>query len=168
MARERFTPQARLSSRERLAIYFLGTLVVAGLGFSYYRIHIASPPVQLLEQTGFEPGGVDINRADWWELDLLLPGVGETIARRIVEYREIHGPFQSVDELIEVQGIGPATLEGIKPYVKVETVPRGTFRPVVSETAEGETEPVSTSENPPYGGLADAEESASMRKEGER
>jgi len=57
---------------------------------------------------------VDINRADWPEL-ALLPGVGETLARRIVESRRREGPFLDQRDLLRVPGIGPATLEEIQP-----------------------------------------------------
>jgi competence protein ComEA len=45
--------------------------------------------------------------------------VGPAIAGRIVQHREINGPFSSVDDLLEVSGIGPATLERIRPQATV-------------------------------------------------
>ena len=59
---------------------------------------------------------VDINTAQWPELDL-LPNIGETLARRIVESREVDGPFLDHDDLIRVRGIGPKTLNGMRPYL---------------------------------------------------
>ena len=59
---------------------------------------------------------VDINQADWPEL-IQLPEVGETLARRIVDFRQHRGPFGSIDELLAVAGIGPKTLEQIHPYL---------------------------------------------------
>jgi competence protein ComEA len=59
---------------------------------------------------------VDINRAPWPEL-AQLPQVGETLARRIVEQREVNGPFRDHDDLLRVRGIGPKTLDGIRPYL---------------------------------------------------
>ena len=59
---------------------------------------------------------VDINTAQWPELDL-LPNIGETIARRIVESREADGPYIDHDDLLRVRGIGPKTLFGIRPYL---------------------------------------------------
>ena len=49
---------------------------------------------------------VDINTADASELASGIKGVGEKRAMAIVEYRESHGPFQSVDELMKVKGVG--------------------------------------------------------------
>ena len=56
---------------------------------------------------------IDLNTADVAELEE-LPGVGPAIAQRIVEHREKNGPFTSVDGLLDVSGIGPATLEEIR------------------------------------------------------
>lgn len=57
-----------------------------------------------------EPEGpVDINTASLDELQTLT-GIGPVLAQRIMEYREEHGRFQSVEELLEVKGIGEATL----------------------------------------------------------
>ena len=59
---------------------------------------------------------VDPNSADWPEL-CLLPDVGEQLARRIVADRQANGPFRDWDDLRRVRGIGPRTLEGMKPYL---------------------------------------------------
>lgn len=59
---------------------------------------------------------VDINQAGWPEL-ALLPGVGETLARRIVESRDSDGPFRAAGDLLRVPGIGPSKLEEIAPYL---------------------------------------------------
>ena len=56
-------------------------------------------------------GPVDINSADASELASAITGVGEKKALVIVQYREAHGPFASVDELAMVKGIGTATTE---------------------------------------------------------
>jgi competence ComEA-like helix-hairpin-helix protein len=60
---------------------------------------------------------VDVNTADWPEL-VTLPDVGELMARRIVEYRQQHGPFQAVDDLRRIRGIGPKTMEHLRPYLE--------------------------------------------------
>jgi competence protein ComEA len=61
---------------------------------------------------------IDINRADEWLL-AALPGIGDTLARRIVEYREEHGLFRNTAELMKVEGIGEATFERIKDLITV-------------------------------------------------
>lgn len=57
---------------------------------------------------------VSLNTASERELDLLLPGVGLVLAGRIVAAR----PFTDVDDLLNVSGIGEATLEKLRPYVR--------------------------------------------------
>ena len=49
-----------------------------------------------------------------------LPGIGEKRAQAIVAYREEHGPFQTVDELDKVEGIGEGILAGLREYATVE------------------------------------------------
>lgn len=68
-----------------------------------------------------EPLKVDINTASERELQK-LDGIGELAARAVVAYREEHGRFTSADELLNVSGIGQATLEKIRPYLKIEEV----------------------------------------------
>ena len=60
---------------------------------------------------------VDVNEADWPEL-AQLPGIGQTLAQRIVATRDERGPFIDHSELRRVRGIGPKTLEKIKPYLR--------------------------------------------------
>lgn len=54
---------------------------------------------------------INLNSADAETLTRELKGIGATKAKAIVVYRDAHGPFSSVDELLEVKGIGAATLE---------------------------------------------------------
>lgn len=59
---------------------------------------------------------VDVNRAKWFEL-FAIPGVGETLAKRIVEYRNQNGEFSSIDELEAVRGLGPTSVQKMAPYL---------------------------------------------------
>lgn len=63
---------------------------------------------------------VNINSADAATLDRELHGIGAVKAQAIVEYREANGPFASVDELLEVKGIGAATLEKNRPKLSIQ------------------------------------------------
>lgn len=59
---------------------------------------------------------IDINTAGWPEI-AQLPDIGETLARRIVDHRRQHGPFVDHSDLRKVRGIGPKTLEKMKPHL---------------------------------------------------
>lgn len=61
---------------------------------------------------------VNINTATQAELEA-LPGIGPKIAERIIAYRERRGGFRSIDELLNVKGIGPKKFERIKPFIKL-------------------------------------------------
>lgn len=59
---------------------------------------------------------IDMNQAEWVEW-AELPGVGEGIAHRIIESRDIDGPFTNHEDLMRIKGIGPKTMEKIRPYL---------------------------------------------------
>lgn len=63
---------------------------------------------------------VNINTASAATLDECLPGIGPAYAQRIIEYRESHGGFKTIEEIQEVQGIGPKTFEKIKDQIAVD------------------------------------------------
>lgn len=50
---------------------------------------------------------------------MTLDGIGETLAQRIIDYREIYGDFASVDDLLNVQGIGEKRLAAIRDKITV-------------------------------------------------
>ena len=79
----------------------------------------APPPVE---------GVVNVNVATAQQLEL-LPGVGPARAKAIVEYRKAEGPFERLEGLLKVSGIGPRALERLRPFVVLEgkttAVPRG-------------------------------------------
>jgi competence protein ComEA len=63
---------------------------------------------------------IDVNSATWVEWGQ-LEGIGDSLARRIVADREQNGPFHSIDELRRVKGIGPKTLERMRPWLTVSS-----------------------------------------------
>jgi len=63
-------------------------------------------------------GTVNINRANLAQLQTLY-GIGPTKAQEILKYRKAHGEFKSVDELVNVKGIGPKTLQKLKSHVSI-------------------------------------------------
>jgi competence protein ComEA len=65
-----------------------------------------------------EPQRVDINHAEAWLLQA-LPGIGESRAQSIIDYRGKHGPFHTTAELANVNGIGSGVLETIRDLISV-------------------------------------------------
>lgn len=59
---------------------------------------------------------IDLNRADDAEL-ALLPGIGQVRAGLIVSYRQEHGPFRQVEDLLVIEGISESLLDRLRPYV---------------------------------------------------
>ena len=66
-----------------------------------------------------KPHPVNINTADESEL-ASLPGIGPAYAHRILVYRQNHGPFRSVDDLLAVRGIGPKRLAALRPLLRLD------------------------------------------------
>jgi competence ComEA-like helix-hairpin-helix protein len=78
---------------------------------------------------------IDVNTAGEAEMTQ-LPGLGPVTARRILDRRRDHGPFRSLDELLEVPGIGPATLAALRPHLRpLEPPPPPIPPPPASATA---------------------------------
>ncbi len=63
-----------------------------------------------------EPGKYDINTATLEQLQL-LPNIGPVLAQRIIDYRQEHGPFASIEDICNVSGIGQKRLESLKDYI---------------------------------------------------
>ena len=65
-----------------------------------------------------QPQKIDLNLAEAWLLEA-LPGIGETRARAIIDYRQQNGLFNNINELTKVEGIGVTTYEKIKHLITV-------------------------------------------------
>lgn len=111
------------------AVTFLVILILAGAGFWGLRrfapamflgkpdliaVPNAERPQNRTTQNKLEL--LNINTATVEELQT-LPNIGEATAQRIIDYRTQHGNFASVDALQNVKGIGPKTLEKLRPFV---------------------------------------------------
>ena len=77
-------------------------------------LEAAQPP----QQAEAEAGKININLADAETLDT-LPGIGEQLAQRIVEYRSYNGPFSKIEDLMLVSGIGEAKFRELRTQITV-------------------------------------------------
>jgi competence protein ComEA len=74
----------------------------------------------VIGDTSKAPQKVNLNTAEAWLL-MALPGVGESKAATIIEYRAAHGPFVNIMELTKVPGFGPALFDSLKDLVTVSS-----------------------------------------------
>lgn len=70
------------------------------------------------EQSDAAQEKVNVNTADLETL-MTLPGIGETLAQRIIDYRETYGPFTAPEDLTEVSGIGEKRLDAIRDFISL-------------------------------------------------
>ncbi len=126
--------------KEAGVLLFLILTFIVGMGIHVYHQHWAPLPAHVTETdvseiiSSSEPihqkegiqsseteklaGCISLNRAGKEELER-VPGIGPVTAERIVAYRDGNGSFQTIEELIKVQGIGKKTVKKLKPYLQL-------------------------------------------------
>ena len=97
--------------------FFLGR--ASALGEARITVQRAAPASDALQIDGSGEGKLCLNTATREEL-LALPGVGEKTADRILSYRDTYGRFSAVEQLLDVEGIGPTLLEQLRGLVTVD------------------------------------------------
>ena len=133
------------TEREKHVIIFLVCTLILGYGVKLYQgshLYDDFKPVTLIEKETFEKRAtlaydiskrerlnsstekdykpqteiININTAEKQNL-VKLPKIGIVTAERIIRFRDDYGPFKSLDDLLKVKGIGPKTLEKLKPQI---------------------------------------------------
>lgn len=106
----------------------LGTVmaVLAWLPASAAPAIVAGAPEQAAEER-VQVQPIDVNRATAAELQT-VPGIGPATAQRIIEWRDKNGPFERLEDLLNVRGIGEKTLEKLRPYLTVTRTEGGARR----------------------------------------
>src|SRR5262245_59513871 len=109
------TPEAFMlrGSRFSIAAFLLLALTVAAVAERPLR---AAAPAKAAPAAEARP--IDLNTADTAALES-VPGIGKSLSERIVAFREKNGPFQSVDDLLKVQGVGEKSIQKLRPYLTV-------------------------------------------------
>ena len=78
----------------------------------------AAAPAAAPKSAASEARPIDLNTADLAALES-VPGIGKSLSQRIVSFREKNGPFQSVDDLLKIQGVGEKSIQKLRPYLTV-------------------------------------------------
>ncbi len=111
------------SITQRKTLTLLGLVLLIFGGYKIARVSWPSFAVVTQASTAavadeYRPAMLlDVNRSPADSLEL-LPGIGPVLSQRIIRYRQAHGPFASVDSLVNVNGIGPKTLAKIRIYFR--------------------------------------------------
>lgn len=115
----------KLRKFERVLLFLAAAAVFFAAGYFAGRgaggdVNITVTQAAPTEPTESENGEglVDLNTATRWEL-MSLPGVGEVLADRIVEYRTTNGPFRAPEELMNIQGIGESLFDTLSGLITV-------------------------------------------------
>ncbi len=129
---------AGFHTNEKTVLLFLVFGFIIGMGVWIYRQYYEPVPIisdSVLNQEDISSGKVNekeinpektenpnllvsINKATREQLEY-LPGIGPVMATRIIAYRDQHHGFQTIDELLEIKGIGEKTVEKLKPYIQI-------------------------------------------------
>ena len=130
------------TQQEKLIIKFLLGVIMLGIVVTGYRhwfgesvpsaekeiLAFQAAAVRVAEEKEKNPNenrknhllkSVNINTSDKADI-MTIPRIGPVTAERIILHREDHGLYNSVEELLNVKGIGPKTLEKIRTYIKIE------------------------------------------------
>ena len=121
-----------LNRQEGIAVLFLSAALLVGTGVAiidhldaerFEDFHVVVGAVEApsvpVPVAAVATGPLAINRADAEQLQS-LPYIGPRMAAAIIEYRQVHGPFSSVDDLNRVSGIGVATVERLRLLVSMD------------------------------------------------
>lgn len=101
-----------LKQKDSLEALLQAAGIAANADITQIRIYVPSVGAEK------EPQRIDINRAEAWLLEA-LPGIGEGLAQRIIDYRQKNGAFKNITEITNVPGIGQSTYERIKNLITV-------------------------------------------------
>ncbi len=85
------------------------------------KVEIPPPPTERnVDNFGIPgPESIELNTTSTFQL-MRIPGLGPVLSARIIEYRDRHGPFEVMEQLLNVPGIGEKTLESLRLYLRID------------------------------------------------
>ena len=108
-----------LRYRDQITLFVCSMIALLALGeYMYWNEQVTHQVIEIDRMPYVEtPLQIDLNSAPWTEF-ALIPGIGEQKAREIIRVRnELGGAFADENELLKVEGIGPKTLDVMRPYL---------------------------------------------------
>ncbi len=104
--------------RDQITLVFCLTVALVSIGsYLFWTTRVNNQQIEVSRMTRNQAQlQIDINSAPWTEL-ALLPGIGEEKARRIINYRQQQGRITDFNDLMSVEGIGPKTLDSLRPFL---------------------------------------------------
>ena len=106
-----------LTRQERQVILFLIAVALIGLGINCLSKYYSQ--IRVIGYVSEDIGRINLNQADQTAL-IDVPGIGEKLAQRIIDYRSQKGEFRDVAELKYIKGIGDSKYKAIKAYFTVD------------------------------------------------
>ncbi|MBL7130105.1 MAG: helix-hairpin-helix domain-containing protein [Candidatus Omnitrophica bacterium] len=106
-----------LTPQERQVILFLIIVALIGLGINLLSKHFSQ--AKIIRYINQDIGKINLNQADK-QILATVPGIGKTLAQRIIERRNRERGFKNIDQLKNIKGIGKSRYEAIKDYFIIE------------------------------------------------
>ena len=103
-------------------VRLLASLALAAVFAAHPRAQAAQTAAPARTEAKPAPATINLNTATAAELEK-LPGIGQKVAARIVEYRQKNGPFKKIEELMNVRGVGEKNFLKLKPQITVGDAP---------------------------------------------
>lgn len=102
-----------LTPQEKRVILFLITVTLVGVGVNFLSKRY--PHVKIIAYINEDLSKINLNKADK-EMLISIPGLGEKLSQRIIEYRRQQGVFKDIEELKNIKGLAGYRYEKIKDY----------------------------------------------------